>query len=259
MLVEPRNVRFLIPIKQLNKVGWAIVNPSFKIKTTEETKKMKKITKKDLNQNIYISEGNKKLKRNDNSYFLIWSLPSVVTCPYATSLCKKSCYAKKAERQYKQVLPCRERNLQESRKSSFVADMVQSITYYTNLPKNKDKQCFFRIHESGDFYNLPYLIKWMQIAEQLPDVTFTAYTKSVSFVNAVRSHIPKNLVIRYSIWDDTREKDVQLAQKLNLPIFTAKDKGELESLKEYSICPNDCSRCKKCYSNKYKRIAIAIH
>ena len=220
---------------------------------------MEKIKKKDLNKNIYISEGNPKLKRNDSSYFLIWSLPSVVTCPYATELCKASCYAKKAERQYKQVLPCRERNLQESRKESFVDDMVKSITYYINLPKNKGKQCFFRIHESGDFYNLPYLLKWIEIAEKLPNVTFTAYTKSVSFIRAVYPHIPKNLIIRYSVWDDTREKDLELAQDLGLPIFTAKDRDKLYTLPEYSICSNDCSRCKKCYSNKYKRIAIAIH
>lgn len=220
---------------------------------------MKKITKKDLNKNIYISQGNRKLKRNDKSYFLIWSLPSEVTCPYATSLCKASCYAKKAERMYKAVLPCRERNLQESRKSSFVTDMVQAITYHINLPKNRDKQAYFRIHESGDFYNLPYLLKWMEIAEQLPDVTFMAYTKSVSFINTVYKHIPKNLVIRYSIWDDTREKDVQIAQKIGLPIFTAKDRDKLETLKEYSICHNDCSACKKCYSKKYEKIAIAIH
>jgi hypothetical protein len=218
-----------------------------------------KISKKDLNKNIYISQGNAKLRRNNNSYFLIWSLPAETTCPYATTLCKESCYAKKAERQYKQVLPCRLRNLDETRKSSFVADMVQAIMYYINLPKNKGKKCYFRIHESGDFYNLPYLLKWLQIAKQVPDVTFMAYTKSVSFINTVYKHIPENLVIRYSVWDDTRDRDIEIAQDLGLPIFTAKDKGELDSLKEYSICSNDCSKCKKCYSNNYEKIAIAIH
>ena len=185
---------------------------------------MLKINKKDLNPNIYISEGNTKFKRNDTSYFLIWSLPSEITCPYATELCKASCYAKKAERQYKQVLPCRQRNLQATHERAFVSDMVQAIRYYTSLPKNKGKQCYFRIHESGDFYNLSYVYKWIEIAEKLPDVIFTAYTKSVKFIDIAHKHIPKNLVIRYSIWDDTSTKDVQLAQKNNLPIFTAKDK-----------------------------------
>ena len=220
---------------------------------------MVKITKKDLNPNIYISEGNIKLKRNDSSYFLIWSLPSQITCPYATEQCKESCYAKKAERQYKQVLPCRQRNLQETHKKSFVADMVQAITYYVNLPKNKGKQAYFRIHEAGDIYSLSYLYKWIEIAQRLPDVIFTAYTKSVKFIDAVYNDIPENLVIRYSIWDDTSQKDVQLARRLRLPIFTAKDKTELYTLPEYSICPNDCSICKKCYSNNYHKIAIAIH
>ena len=220
---------------------------------------MEKINKRDLNKNIYISEGNRKLKRNDNSYFLIWSLPSQITCPYATALCKASCYAKKAERIYPQVLPCRQRNLEETHKKSFVADMVQAITYYINLPKNRNKQAYFRIHEAGDFYNLAYVYKWIEIAEQLPNVIFTAYTKSVKFIDIAHKHIPDNLVIRYSIWDDTDPKDVQIAQRLGLPIFTAKDKKELYTLKEYNVCPNDCSICKKCYSNDYKKIAIAIH
>ena len=218
-----------------------------------------RITKKDLNPNIYISQGNTKLKRNNKSYFLIWSIPSQVTCPYATEQCKTSCYAKKAERQYKQVLPCRQRNLGETRKSSFIDDMEQAIGYYTGLPKNRNKQAYFRIHESGDFYNLSYVYKWIEIAQRLPDVIFTAYTKSVKFIDIANKHIPKNLVIRYSIWDDTDLKDVQLAQKLELPIFTAKDKQELDTLSNYHICPNDCSICKKCYSNDYHNIAIAIH
>lgn len=54
---------------------------------------------------------------------------------------------------------------------------------------------WFRIHESGDFYNQEYLNKWIQIARNNPYTWFLAYTKNwlLDF-----SKVPNNLTIRYS-------------------------------------------------------------
>ena len=56
-----------------------------------------KIKKSELNQNIHLSEGNIKSKGTEDTMFLTWSLPSRSTCPYATTECKKRCFAKKNE------------------------------------------------------------------------------------------------------------------------------------------------------------------
>lgn len=220
--------------------------------------------KTDLNKNIYLSTGNKKLMGNDSSYYLIWNLPAVTTCPYATDLCIKSCYAKKAERLYPQVLPCREMNYQESLKDLFVKDMIHHIDYNLSLNKNKDKQCYFRIHESGDMYSLKYLINWTKIATAFPKVKFLAYTKSVQFISEFVSNggqVPKNLTFRYSVWDDTNVNDIQLANSLKLPIYTAFTKDiimDKVAQEGYYNCLCKCQSCKVCYSTCSK-IAVTIH
>ena len=57
-----------------------------------------KLKKSELNQNIHLSEGNLASKGNEEVMFLTWSLPSRSTCPYATEMCKKRCFAKKNEK-----------------------------------------------------------------------------------------------------------------------------------------------------------------
>lgn len=218
--------------------------------------------KNTVNKNIYISEGNRKLGRNDNEYFLIWNLPAVTTCPYRTQQCESLCYAKKAERMYPQVLPCRERNLAESRKASFCDDMIESIKAMINKRKNKGKQAYFRIHESGDFYNQEYVNKWIYIASQIPEVQFMAYTKSVKYFEHIMDRIPDNMVIRFSLWEDTDPESKALADKLQLPIYTAFEKQELDNIVTttgYEKCECNCTVCKKCYSKECKKIAVAIH
>jgi hypothetical protein len=37
-----------------------------------------------------------------------------------------------------------------------------------------------RIHDSGDFYDRDYLERWLEIAYEVPDVLFYAYTKEVT-------------------------------------------------------------------------------
>ena len=45
----------------------------------------------------------------------------------------------------------------------------------------KKKATHIRIHDSGDFYSVKYLQKWVQIAEFNPSIIFYAYTKSIKF------------------------------------------------------------------------------
>lgn len=215
-----------------------------------------------------LSEGNKKLAHNkeDNTRFLIWNLPAITTCPYATKLCMQNCYARKAEKQYPQVLPSRTHNYELTLKDNFVEYMVNNISYKMSLPKyGNANMVYFRIHESGDFYSREYFNKWAMIAEiieqKYDNIRFLAYTKSIDFVPH-RKELPSNLLVRFSVWADTFRTNVNEANKKGLPIYTAFHKTEIDNKVEkedYIKCECDCVTCKKCYYASARKLAVTIH
>lgn len=211
-------------------------------------------------------DGNKKLKNSDTVRFAIWNLPAITTCPFATEQCKKSCYARKAERQYKQVLPAREKNYNDSLKDSFTPEMINTISAALNSKKFKDKKMIFRIHESGDFYSLEYVKKWVEICkafENNDNVIFWAYTKSLEYVinSGYGTHeFPKNLVIRSSIWADTSAENLRLTTEYQFPIYTALTEREFTAKPHFAKCLCvDCGSCQMCGIEKIKNIACKIH
>lgn len=198
---------------------------------------------------ITVSEKNKKLKPDANTKYLIWSIPAIITCPFATEHCKESCYARKSEKCYPDVLPARMRHLQESKRADFVERMVFTITANLNRPGYKAaKRVIVRIHESGDFYNAEYTEKWLEIADHFKAdkrVVFMAYTKSVDFFAG--KEIPENMIVRFSLWDDTDPAEAAKAAEMGLPVYTAVEKFTTETKAEKCLCKN-CSTCNKCWS-----------
>ena len=220
-------------------------------------------------KNLHFSESNHRLVPNSDYCYLAWNLPAVKTCPYATELCKKRCFARKAERMYPQVTPCRECNLAETKKPTFVADAIAAIKAYAAKDKCQGKLLTVRIHTSGDFYSEAYLRKWIAIANHFKNNTkiqFQAYTKSVSYF---KHHYLRyknldniNIHIVYSAWDDTRQEDLSFARALKLPIFYATTKEKATEVAKSGVyrCPqsNDGS-CKECYKNNHKLIVVSYH
>ena len=134
---------------------------------------------------ITVSEGNMKLKPDANTKYLIWSIPAIITCPFATEHCKKACYAIKAERCYPSAKASRAEHLEISKADDFVGRMIFTIEANLSRPGYKAaKRVVVRIHESGDFYSAEYAEKWLEIADHFKAdkrVVFMAYTKSVDF------------------------------------------------------------------------------
>jgi len=209
-------------------------------------------------------QGNAKLNNTDNLFFIIWNIPSQITCPYATELCKESCYAKKSENLYPDVLPCRENNFDVSRRDDFVDLMIETIERKINHYTKKGKKCVVRIHESGDFYNKAYAIKWLKIATyflKYDNVVFMAYTKSVRFF--VGQTIPSNMVIRFSVWADTKQSEIEIAQGLNLPTYSAAEEHIVNNLVTTGFATKcrceDCANCGYCWDKTVNRIYCVIH
>lgn len=228
-----------------------------------------------VDNTAYISTGNKKLisditideHGNDGTLFLIYNLPAKKTCPFATAHCAKACYARKAEQNYPDCLPCRERNFDATKDPVFfTAFMIRALHHICNLnfktPYRDAKHITMRIHESGDFYSIDYMISWFTIADFCKDIKnldFMAYTKSIQFYDMLYRNgyrKTRRFHVRYSIWNDTDKNDIALAEKHHLPIYTAFD-GDMP--KGFFECRcEDCGHCRECFSER-KKIACKIH
>lgn len=237
--------------------------------------------KSELNSNIHLSEGNIKSKGTDDIMFLTWSLPSVKCCPYSTEMCRKRCFAKKNET-FKNVRYSRYRNLEESKKDTFVKDMIDHLSYQLQRPKAKDKLIIVRIHTSGDFYSKDYFEKWVSISDYFKNndkIMFQAYTKSMPIIMDYMKWYENEYDVRYgkedyeffiqtinihlvwSIWEDTDEEYTELADWMELQTFIALPKNEIdeEVNKGAFLCEGDCGLCKECYTGDSKKIVIPYH
>jgi Gene product 88 len=110
-------------------------------------------------------KGNAKLSKK------IWtfSLPPIKTCPNHGE-CSRTCYALKSWRMYPNVRTCWERNWETTKRSDFIQIATEELS--KGSPKT------VRIHVAGDFYDLLYFTKWVNIARRLPRIKFYSYTKN---------------------------------------------------------------------------------
>jgi len=152
--------------------------------------------------NFFWSLGNSKLKKEKTVTF---NLPAYEdetgfsTCPFA-ALCALLCYARQGRFIMQSVDKPRQRNMQALRAiqllglwDEFVAAMVSDIEKLPRWVEN------IRPHDSGDFFSVEYLAAWYKIAEQIPDMNFYAYTKSLPFVQALENKRPANFQITQSV------------------------------------------------------------
>ena len=116
------------------------------------------------------------------------SKTGLVTCPSAKT-CIKPCYAGQGAYNYPAVKNAYEYRLQQSLKDSFKNEIQKEID-------SKRKITHIRIHDSGDFYSLDYLKKWIDICKNNSNITFYAYTKEVKLFKSVS--LPENMIIIYS-------------------------------------------------------------
>jgi hypothetical protein len=140
---------------------------------------------------------NAKLKKTsiqNNMRVLNFSLPAYKTitgktvCPFAKD-CIKYCYAQKGNYRYPSVIKGLNNRYELSKTADFVPKMNATIIL--------ERPTHVRIHDSGDFYSIKYLSKWVQIANDNKDVIFYAYTKSIKFfIDGLK--LPKNLKIIFS-------------------------------------------------------------
>ena len=164
---------------------------------------------------------NAKLKKTsveNNMRVLNFSLPAYKTitgqtvCPFAKD-CIKYCYAQKGNYKYPSVIKGLNNRYELSKTADFVPKMNATIIL--------ERPTHVRIHDSGDFYSIAYLKKWLDIATQNKDVIFYAYTKSIKFfIDGLK--LPKNLKIIFSEGSKT-DNLINTAKDRHARIFKSKE------------------------------------
>lgn len=119
------------------------------------------------------------------------SATGMVTCPMAGT-CATGCYAQAGTYVWSNVAPAYEYRLQVTQAPDFVAIMADEVA--------RRKADVVRVHDSGDFYSVSYMLAWFAVAESHPSVRFYAYTKMVGMVKrlAAQGRVPPNFTIIYS-------------------------------------------------------------
>lgn len=152
-----------------------------------------------------------------------FSVPSGFTCPLAELCLSKAnretgkikdgpktqfrCFSASQEALFPLVRAQRWYNFDQLRKAGDAESMATLIDL--SLP---EKARLVRIHVGGDFFSQEYFDAWRIMAERRPEVTFYAYTKSLTFWERRLGEIPSNFILTAS--DGGRRDD--LIAKYNL-------------------------------------------
>jgi len=133
------------------------------------------------------------------------------SCPGATSICEKICYAGKLEK----IFPSMRKNLlqnwaivksaNEEVLESLLHDMI--VSFKKECEKNNVEK-LFRIHWDGDFFSPLYARVWRKVIKNHTDVQFWVYTR-VGYAAAVLHDID-NLSLYFSTDDDNVDVAVYL-------------------------------------------------
>jgi hypothetical protein len=120
----------------------------------------------------------------------------------------------------------------------------------------------FRIHVSGDFFNVQYLDAWNRIAKRNPAVKFFAFTKQFDVLRNYIANIKlaKNLSIILSAWIPdkftTWLPPEDLRKKFPVAWITDKTAQSQWYIAQYmdgiDVCEGNCETCGKCFSRKKK-------
>lgn len=150
---------------------------------------------------------NKKIKDSGDLHNLVinFGIPAyqsktgLKTCPMA-GICAKGCYATMGAYIWSNVASVYEERLALTLKPDFAAIAQLELDRYIKRATKTSKQLIVRIHDSGDFYNLDYINKWLRIINNNPSVKFYAYTKMVPIFKRLQSlgSIPDNFTLIYS-------------------------------------------------------------
>ena len=128
------------------------------------------------------------------------------SCPYATSICERICYAGKLEKMYSSVreVLLHNWNMLKDADLETMANLLDDMVAAFRLEcKAKDAEMIFRIHWDGDFFSDTYTKAWRAVILLNPDIKFWVYTRNPHAARALRGI--DNLSLYYSADNENHE------------------------------------------------------
>ena len=202
-----------------------------------------------------------------------FGLPSgkAFSCPGATSVCEKICYAGNLERIYKGVKDVLLHNwgmLENASESEATAYLGSMIDEFRKDCDKRSAEKLFRIHWDGDFFSETYTIAWRNVIEANPDIQFWAYTRS-DFAVPILINIP-NLSLYFSTDMANRVLGIKLKKQYGVKLAYlattfAEGKADFATIQDRSAvpCPENnkklalitdkgsaCVTCSQCVFNR---------
>jgi hypothetical protein len=119
-----------------------------------------------------------------------------ITCPMAGT-CATGCYAQSGAYAWGNVQTAYENRLEAAESDNFPELLQKELAPKIKTAVRQGKQLVIRIHDSGDFYSVKYLNKWLNIIRSNPTVKFYAYTKMVTMFQRLQKtgQIPSNFSV----------------------------------------------------------------
>ena len=157
-----------------------------------------------------------------------FGLPAGLSCPGMTGVCEKVCYARRTEKQYKNVDAAMLRNWNALQGKS-IAEMAELLSAmigeFVTESNRRGVEKSFRIHWDGDFFSIDYAKAWAKVIKLNPDVQFWAYTRSfVPALNVVPvlARLP-NLALYLSVDNENEQYVNRIIAKHNVNLATLSD------------------------------------
>jgi hypothetical protein len=121
------------------------------------------------------------------------------SCPGATSICERICYAGKLEKMYTSVreVLLHNWNLIRNADTAVMVDLLlDMVNEFRDECEEKNVEKLFRIHWDGDFFNDDYITAWHYVITGADDIQFWVYTRNPRAAEALKD-IP-NLSLYFS-------------------------------------------------------------
>ena len=127
---------------------------------------------------------------------------------------------------------------------TFVDKMVAELS--------KKRVDILRVHDSGDYYSMKYIKKWIAIAEAMPHIRFYSYTKSIPLFLHIT--MPDNFDIIYSE-GGTRDDLIDYTKHRHCRIFD--DVEALEGAGYVNAMKSDVMATK--WFNQSNKVGLVMH
>lgn len=136
------------------------------------------------------------------------------SCPNATSICSKVCYAGKLEKVYKGVRNVLMNNwdlLKDADHDTMEALLTDMINDFKADCEKRNAEKLFRIHWDGDFFSDEYAFAWKHVILNNPDIQFWVYTRVPSAANILKGI--DNLSLYFSTDNENMDSAKELKEK----------------------------------------------